>query len=85
MSGIRWSQLAGSARHSAASQLHERRPVEPQPSHSIALSDAGDGAGALPAIREAVDTYRRLAQDNPARFAPTLERSLRILEALEKS
>ena len=36
------------------------------------LSDAGDGAGALAAIREAVNTYRRLAQDNPARFAPDL-------------
>jgi len=48
------------------------------------LSDAGDGAGALTAIREAADTYRRLAQDNPARFASSLERSLKILEALER-
>jgi hypothetical protein len=39
----------------------------------------------LAAIREAVDTYRRLTQDNPARFAPDLERSLRVLEALEKA
>jgi len=49
------------------------------------LSDAGDGAGALAAIREAVNTYRRLAQDNPARFTSALERSLRVLEALEKA
>ena len=49
------------------------------------LSDAGDGTGALAAIREAVEIRRRLAQDNPARFAPDLERSLRALEALEKA
>ena len=48
------------------------------------LSDAGDGAGALAAIREAVEIRRQLAQDNPARFAPALERSLKILEALER-
>jgi len=49
------------------------------------LSDADDGAGALRAIREAVEIHRRLAQDNPAHFAPDLERSLRGLEALEKA
>jgi hypothetical protein len=43
------------------------------------LSDAGDGAGALAAIREAVDIYRRRAQDNPARFAPDLAASLNHL------
>ena len=47
------------------------------------LSEAGNQAGALAAIREAVGTYRRLARDNPARFAPDLERSLKIFEALE--
>jgi hypothetical protein len=49
------------------------------------LSDAGDSDGALAAIREAVKTYRRLAQDNPARFASALERSLKILEMLERN
>jgi hypothetical protein len=43
------------------------------------LSDAGDGAGALAAIREAVEIRRRLAQDNPARFAPNLAVSLNNL------
>ena len=51
---------------------------------SLRLSDAGDGEGALAAIREAADIYRRLAEDNPARFAPALERSLTIVEALER-
>ena len=51
---------------------------------SLRLSDAGDGEGALAAIREAADIYRRLAEDNPARFAPALERSLKIVEALER-
>jgi hypothetical protein len=46
---------------------------------SVHLSDAGDGAGALAAIHEAVDTYRRLAQDNPARFAPELALTLNNL------
>jgi hypothetical protein len=49
------------------------------------LSDAGDGAGSLAAIREAGDTYRRLPQDNPARFASAFERSLKILEAIERN
>ena len=33
----------------------------------------------MAAIREAVDTNRRLAQDNPARFAPDLASSLNTL------
>jgi len=52
---------------------------------SVYLSDAGDGAGALAAIREAVEIYRRLAQENPTRFARDLERSVRVLEKLEKN
>ena len=43
------------------------------------LSDAGDGAGALTAIRGAVDSFRRLAQANPVRFAPDLASSLNNL------
>ena len=35
--------------------------------------------GALAAIREVVDTYRRLAQENPARFASALAQSLNNL------
>ncbi len=46
---------------------------------SVHLSNAGDGAGALAAIREAVEILRRLAQDNPARFAPDLALSLNNL------
>ena len=42
-----------------------------------------DGAGALVAIREAVEIRRRLAQDNPAPFAPDLARSLKTLEGEE--
>jgi len=55
-------------------------PISRRASNNLSnrLSDAGDGAGALAAIRQATDTYRRLAQDNPARFAPALERSLRV-------
>ncbi|MBP2290994.1 tetratricopeptide repeat protein [Azospirillum rugosum] len=36
------------------------------------LSGAGDGTGALAAIQEAVDLYRRLAKANPARFEADL-------------
>jgi hypothetical protein len=43
------------------------------------LSDAGDGAGALVAIRKAVDAYLGLAKDNPAQFAPDLAASLNNL------
>jgi len=46
---------------------------------SVRLSDAGDAAGALAAIREAVQIRHRLAQDNPARFAPDLAGSLNNL------
>jgi tetratricopeptide (TPR) repeat protein len=48
---------------------------------SVALANAGGGAGAPTAIREAVDTYRRLAQDNPARFMPDLATSLNNMSA----
>jgi len=48
------------------------------------LGDAGDGAGALAAIREAVDLYRRLAAANPARFEPDLAGSLEYQEELQK-
>jgi tetratricopeptide (TPR) repeat protein len=46
---------------------------------SVHLSDDGDGAGALAAIREAVDIRRRLAQADPARFEPDLATSLNNL------
>jgi hypothetical protein len=52
---------------------------------SIRLSDAGDNAGALAAIREAVEIYRRLAQENAARYGAACERSLAMLARLEKS
>jgi hypothetical protein len=45
------------------------------------LREAGDGAGALAAIREAVEIYRRLAAANPARFEPDLALSLNNLSA----
>jgi tetratricopeptide (TPR) repeat protein len=47
--------------------------------HSNRLSDAGDKAGALAAIREAVEIFRPLAHDNPGRFAPDLALSLNNL------
>ena len=46
---------------------------------SVHLNDAGDGAGALAAIREAADIRRRLVQGNPARFEPDLAGSLNNL------
>ena len=46
---------------------------------SLCLSDAGDYTAALAAIREAERIYRRLAQDNPARFDPDLALSLNNL------
>jgi len=46
---------------------------------SVHLSDAGDRAGALAAILEAAEIYRRLAQANPARFEPDLAMSLNNL------
>jgi hypothetical protein len=48
---------------------------------SVHLSDAGDGAGALAAIRDAVEIRRRLATANPARFEPDLALSLNNLSA----
>src|SRR6266851_3953036 len=47
---------------------------------SVHLSDAGDGAGALAAIREGFEICRRLEQANPARFSTVLEQSLRNLD-----
>ncbi|MBM3533338.1 MAG: tetratricopeptide repeat protein [Alphaproteobacteria bacterium] len=47
--------------------------------HSVDLAGAGDGAGALDAIREATDIYRRLAKAAPARFEPDLASSLNNL------
>ena len=46
------------------------------------LSDAGDGEGALAAIREAVEIRRRLAVQTPARFRPLLATSLTNLGIL---
>jgi tetratricopeptide (TPR) repeat protein len=43
------------------------------------LSDSGDRAGALRAIEEAVEIYRRLAQAQPAAFEPNLATSLNNL------
>jgi hypothetical protein len=46
---------------------------------SSRLHEAGDGVGALEAIREAVEIRRRLAEDDPARFAADLALSLNNL------
>ena len=46
---------------------------------SARRSEAGDTNGALAAIREAVEIFRRLAQEVPARFVPELARSLHNL------
>ena len=43
------------------------------------LSDAGDAPGALEAIKEAVEIYRRLAAASPARYEPDLAASLNNL------
>lgn len=43
---------------------------------SADLSEVGDGAGALAAIREAAAIYQRLAEHNPARVEPDLAGSL---------
>jgi tetratricopeptide (TPR) repeat protein len=43
---------------------------------SNSLSNAGDAAGALAAIRQAVEIGHRLVRDNPARFAPLIAGSL---------
>ncbi len=43
---------------------------------SVHLSDMGETAAALTAIREAVGLYRALAQEHPARYRPDLASSL---------
>ena len=45
------------------------------------LSASGDNAGALEAIQEAVDVYRRLAAADPARYEPDLAVSLNNLSS----
>ncbi len=50
------------------------------------LSKSGDGPGALKAIQEAGEIYRRLAESNPARYEPNLAISLNNLSVhLSKS
>jgi len=46
---------------------------------SVFLSETGDTPGALGAIREAVELYRRLAAASPARYEPDLAMSLNNL------
>ena len=46
---------------------------------SLCLAGVGNSAGALSAIREAVDVRRQLAQENPARFDLDLAVSLKDL------
>jgi hypothetical protein len=46
---------------------------------SLRLSESGDRAGALRAIEEAVQRYRRLAEAQPAAFEPALAMSLNNL------
>ncbi len=46
---------------------------------SVHLSYAGDNAGAIKTIREAVEIRRRLSDADPARFEPGLARSLYFL------
>jgi 1,4-alpha-glucan branching enzyme len=46
---------------------------------SLQLSGSGDRAGALRAIEEAVEIYRRLSQGQPAAFEPALATSLNSL------
>ncbi len=50
---------------------------------SIRLAEAGDNAGALNAIDNAVRIRRQLAQANPARYAASLEQSLQVLSQIE--
>ena len=50
---------------------------------ALRLSDIGDTAGALAAIREAVEIRRRLAGENPKRYGAALERSLAVMRRLE--
>src|SRR5262249_20916803 len=51
---------------------------------SIRLKDAGDDAGALAAIREAVEMRRRLAKSSPT-YAAGLEQSLQLLTRIEQA
>ncbi len=46
---------------------------------SVDLANTGDHAGALEAIKDAVEILRRLAEDNPASFEPDLAQSLNNL------
>ena len=46
---------------------------------SVARASVGDNVGALEAIREAVDIYRRLAPASPARYEPDLAQSMNNL------
>ena len=46
---------------------------------SVSLREAGDEIGAQSVIREAVETYRRLAQQNPMRYEPDLATGLNNL------
>lgn len=61
---------------------------ESRAERSLALSErhrmAGNRAGALTAINEAVTAYRDLAAANPAAYTPNLLRSLRNLDRLER-
>ena len=75
------ADIAGALSATAADEAEQARHLN---NLSNRLRDAGDGAGALAAIREAVEIRRRLAQNNPARFASDLERSLKILDLLER-
>ena len=43
------------------------------------MSDTGDAAGALEAVREAVEIRRRLAAASPTRYEPDLAGSLSVL------
>ncbi len=43
------------------------------------MSDTGDAAGALEAVRESVEIRRRLASESPARYEPDLASSLNNL------
>ena len=56
----------------AAGELDDTERTRTLNGLSIHLSNAGDGAGALEAIREAVEIHRRLAAQNPAWYEPAL-------------
>jgi hypothetical protein len=83
-SGVRTaSRLAGAGGNPRGSGIH-RRLAQDNPSRfapdlaqslnnlSLRLSDTGDGDGALAAIREAAEIYRRLAQRTRRALRPTL-------------